>query len=414
MKKVLTLVLTLCILLAATLPALAEDTLTVWFSGGVNGKAAEYAAQLYRQQHPDVTINIEQVATSDRETRLTVALTSGDMTGLPDITLFQDYSAQRFLQFFPGCFTDLSAAIDMSEFAPDKVGYWTYEGKTYALPFDSAASASFVRLDYLTEAGYTLADLTDITWDRYIEIGKEVQAKTGRYMLTEMDYSNLLMVLVKSAATWYFNEDGSANIENNEGVRAALETIKKLHESGIVMENEDWAAYVASMNEGKAASTVTGNWILGSIVGAADQSGLWGMTTVPSMGDDMGHYSSNGGSSWAVLSSSQQQELAVDFLKTFMSDEFNEYLVKELATVPTYLPAQKLECVNEPYAFTSGQKVFADIMDYTAKTPVITYGPYNADAQSTMQLAVDQVLAGTSVDEALKTAQQSMEFLMEE
>ena len=93
MKKVLTLVLTLCILLAATLTALAEDTLTVWFSGGVNGKAAEYAAQLYRQQHPDVTINIEQVATSDRETRLTVALTSGDMTGLPDITLFQDYSA---------------------------------------------------------------------------------------------------------------------------------------------------------------------------------------------------------------------------------------------------------------------------------------------------------------------------------
>ena len=53
-------------------------------------------------------------------------------------------------------------------------------------------------------------------------------------------------------------------------------------------------------------------------------------------------------------------------------------------------------------------------MDYTAKTPVIAYGPYNADVQNTMQLAIDQVLAGTSVDEALKTAQQTMDFLMEE
>lgn len=414
MKKVLTLVLALCILLAAALPVLAEETLTVWYSGGVNGKALEYAAQLYTAQHPDVAINIEQVATSDRETRLTVALTSGDMTGLPDITLFQDYSAQRFLQLFPGCLADLSESIDMSCFAQDKVGYWTYEGKVYALPFDSAASADFVRLDLLAEAGYGLDDLKDITWDRYIEIGKDVQAKTGKYMLTETDYSNLMMVLVKSAATWYFNEDGSANIENNAGVRAALETIKKLHDSGIVMENEDWAAFISSMNEGKIVSTVTGNWILGSIVSAEDQSGLWGMTTIPSMSEDMGHYSSNGGSSWAVLSSSEKQELAVDFLKTFMTDEFNTYLIKDLATVPTYLPAQKLECASEPYAFTNGQKVFADIMDYTAKTPVIAYGPYNADVQNTMQLAIDQVLAGTSVDEALKTAQQTMDFLMEE
>ena len=413
MKKNLSMLLVLVLLVSAVAIAQAE-TLTVWYSGGVNGKAVRQAAAMYMERNPETTIDVQEVATSDRETRMTVALSSGDMSGMPDVTLFQDYSAQKFLQFFPNCFVDLSEKIDFSVFAQDKVGYWTYENGVYGLPFDSAASALFVRTDYLEAAGYTVDDVTGITWDEFIEIGKKVKEVTGKYMITETNYENLIMVLVKSAGTWYFNEDGTANIAENQGVKAALETIKKLHDSGIIMENSDWAGYIASLNSGDAASTATGNWILGSIVGAKDQSGLWAMTTIPSMGEGMGHYSSNGGSSWCILSSSEKQELAYDFINMFMDDEFNTFLVKELATVPTYLPAQALECVSAPYAFTNGQLVFKDIMDYTAKTPVITYGPYNAEVNVAMINAVQEIFSGVSIEDALANVQDTVSFLIEE
>lgn len=416
MKRILSLALALVLLFSLCAAASAEGgkELTVWYSGGVNGKALNKAAELYCAANPDVTLHIEEVATGDRETRLTVALSSGDMSGMPDVTLFQDYSSQKFLQFFPDCFVELSDAFDFSQFAPDKVGYWTYEDGVYGVPFDSAASGTFARLDYLEAAGYTLDDLTDITWDEFIEIGLKVKEATGKYMLTESGYSNLLMVMVKSSGGWYFNEDGTANLVENEGAVEALKTLKKLHESGIVMENSDWASYIASLNNGDVVCTVTGNWILGSIVAAEDQSGKWGMTNVPSLSEDKGHYASNGGSSWVVLSSSQEQELAKDFLQIFTDEEFNSFVITELATVPTYLPAQNLDCIKAPYAFTNGQAVFADIMDFTAKTPVVEYGPFNSEVDGQMMVAMQEVFDGKDVLEALKTAEETVNFLIEE
>jgi len=78
MKKLLSLVLAVALLATMSMAAVAESDkeLTVWYSGGVNGKAIRKAAELYTAANPDVTINIEEVATSDRETRLTVALSS--------------------------------------------------------------------------------------------------------------------------------------------------------------------------------------------------------------------------------------------------------------------------------------------------------------------------------------------------
>lgn len=415
MKKLVAFILVLALLCSVAVLSLAQDeqTLTVWYSGNVNGKAATRAAETYEAAHPGVKINIEMVATSDRETRLTVALTSGDMTGLPDITLFQDYSAQKFLQFFPGCFVDLSKALNMADFTQEKVGYWTSGDGVYALPFDSGASALFVRLDYLEAAGYSLSDLENITWDEYIDIGKKVQEATGKYMLTETDYTNLTMAMVKSAGRWYFEDDGTVNLTKNEAVIETVKTIQKLHDAGIVMENGDWASFVASLNNGDAASVATGNWILGSIVGAADQSGKWGMAPMPALSKSTGHYGSAGGSSWAVLSSSKQQELAVDYLKEFLTDDFNTYLISELATVPSYLPAQKLPCASEPYAFTAGQAVFADIMRYAQNTPVIAYGPYNAEVTTAMANVNAEVIGGKDLTQALQDAQDNLVFLME-
>ena len=83
MKKNLSMLLVLVLLVSAVAIAQAE-TLTVWYSGGVNGKAVRQAAAMYMERTPETTIDVQEVATSDRETRMTVALSSGDMSGMPD------------------------------------------------------------------------------------------------------------------------------------------------------------------------------------------------------------------------------------------------------------------------------------------------------------------------------------------
>ena len=60
------------------------------------------------------------------------------------------------------------------------------DGKNYGVPYDSNTVIACYRKDYLDQAGYTIDDLTDITWDRFIEIGKDVLDKTGMPMLTNV------------------------------------------------------------------------------------------------------------------------------------------------------------------------------------------------------------------------------------
>ena len=60
------------------------------------------------------------------------------------------------------------------------------DGKNYGVPYDSNTVIACYRTDYLDQAGYTIDDLTDITWDRFIEIGKDVLDKTGMPMLTNV------------------------------------------------------------------------------------------------------------------------------------------------------------------------------------------------------------------------------------
>ena len=41
----------------------------------------------------------------------------------------------------------------------------------------------YYRTDLFEKAGFTAKDLENITWERFIEIGKQVKAKTGVAML---------------------------------------------------------------------------------------------------------------------------------------------------------------------------------------------------------------------------------------
>ena len=150
------------------------EKLTVWcWDPAFNIFSMEEAAKVYQKDHPDVDVEVIETPWDDVQTKLTTAATSGDLSTLPDILLMQDNAFQKNVISYPDAFADLTdSGVDFSQFAEGKAAYSVVDGKNYGVPFDNGAVIACYRTDVLEQAGLTIDDFTDITWDQYIENGK--------------------------------------------------------------------------------------------------------------------------------------------------------------------------------------------------------------------------------------------------
>ncbi len=208
---------------------MAEEV-TVWlWDINFNGAAMAEAAARYSAEHPDVTITVVEMGKADVEQKLQTQLASGVTEGLPDIVLIEDYGAQKYLQSFPGAFAPLNEALDYSRFADYKVELATLNGETYSLPFDSGVTGLFYRSDILAEAGYSAADLENITWSRFVEIAEDVRDKTGHPMVAvDLNNGGLISIMLQSGGSWFFTPEGEPDIIGNAVLRASLESYQQI------------------------------------------------------------------------------------------------------------------------------------------------------------------------------------------
>jgi lactose/L-arabinose transport system substrate-binding protein len=268
------------------------------------------------------------------------------------------------------------------------------------------------------QAGLAVSDFNDITWDRFIELGKTVKDKTGLAMISAVGNENdLVPAMLQSAGVWFFDERGGMNIANNAALKEAARVYKAMVDAGVIMLVADWNAYIATLNTGTVASTVNGCWIVGSISAEASQSGKWAVVSTPRLNIAGGtNYSRVGGSSWMVLANSRNPDTAMDFLnKTFAgSAALYETILPSSGAIATWLPASDSAVYGQPNAFFGGQKIYQEIVAYAGKVPRIKYGMFNYEARNNIALALVDIIKGTPIDAALEKAQRDTEFLIGE
>ena len=162
-----------------------DNKLTIWaWDESFNIKAANEAKEIFKEKNPDTEIEVVTMAQDDIVAKLNTSLSSGSYDGLPDIVLIEDYRIQGYLNAYEAEFADLSDVAKPEDFAEYKTGVNQIDGKMYGIPFDSGVAATFYRSDLIEEAGYTKNDMEDLTWDKFIEIGKAVKDKTGVAMMS--------------------------------------------------------------------------------------------------------------------------------------------------------------------------------------------------------------------------------------
>ncbi|MBW3694256.1 extracellular solute-binding protein [Vibrio sp. T187] len=394
--------------------ALAEE-ITVWaWDPNFNIAIMEQAAEEYKKTNPDTTFKIVDFAKADVEQKLHTMLASGVTSALPDIVLIEDYNAQKYLQSYPGSFAPMTDAVDYSQFAPYKVSLMTVKDEVYGLPFDTGVTGMYYRTDILEKAGFTAKDMENITWQRFVEIGKQVKEKTGISMLgTNPDDLGLVRVMMQSGGEWYFNNDGSLNIKDNESLKESLQLFKDLLNPDVSRPTIGWSEWVGSVNRGQVATITTGVWITASVEAGKDQSGSWAIAPTPRLSSEQSVNSSNlGGSSWYVLNASDEKQEAIKFLnQTFGTNAaFYETILKDRGAVGSYMPASESDAYQYSSDFFSGQKIYSDFSNWLVQVPEVNYGMYTYEVDAALSSMLPAIVQGAPIEKVLADVEQQLQF----
>lgn len=388
-------------------------TITVWaWDDNFNVAVMKEAAEVYKKSNPDANINVDVVSLSKEDVyvKLQTALAGGG-SGLPDIVLLEDYVSGKYLNTFPGSFADLTDSFDYSQFLNFKVDAVTVDGKTYAVPFDTGATALYYREDILEQAGYKEEDMQDLTWDEFIKIGKDVTDKTGIPMIVEIanNKTTLVRAMMQSCGLWYYDQNGDINIKNNEALKAAFETILQMKEAGILYEAESTEGRAAALNNGQVASVVNAPWFISSIKQADDQSGLWRAVRIPRFSNISSSVNASnvGGSSWYVLENSANKDEAIKFLQGVWqgNTDFYDTILLNQGAMGSYIPAYSTAAYDAEDEFFGGEKINALFAEILPDVTPVNFGGYVAEANDAITTALADLFAGkTDVDGALEEA----------
>ncbi len=416
MKKLVALFLALTMVLSCAAAMAAEDgKITIWtWDPNFNIAAMKVAKDMYAKINPDVEVVIEEVLSEDIETRVITAASAGDISNLPDIMLCQDNSFQKMVMNYPEVYANITGQYDFEGFPAGKLAYSTVNGQNHGIPFDAGTVVATYRTDFLEQAGYTIADLTDIDWNRFIEIGKDVKAKTGLPMLTGQAGSiDTVLMMMQSVGASMFNEDGSVNFVNNDAVKAVLELYKTMCLEGIFVEVNTWDEYCGTLANNSCVGTINGCWILGTVMGVPENAGKWALTNMPKMPgfETATNYSNNGGSSWALVNGTDLA-LALDFMKLYRNVDFYNTILPTTSAIGTWAGAKEGSNYTAGNDYYNGDAIFAKIVEYTAFVPANQTGAYYYDARDALGTAVTNYLNGADMESELFNAEDTVNFTM--
>ncbi|MBQ1607531.1 MAG: carbohydrate ABC transporter substrate-binding protein, partial [Lachnospiraceae bacterium] len=395
-------------------------TVTAW-DANFNIPALEAAAAAYQKENPDFKLEIQTVSGScDVEQAVTLAGSSNDFSQLPDIVLFQDHYIQNYVANYPDAWQDLEGAdIDWSDFGAEKLSYSTIDGKHYGAPVDNGTCVFAYRIDILEQAGYTIDDVTGITWDRWLEIARDVKEKTG-YALLSMDHSGddlpYMMLQAEGQSQW---KDGKPNLVGNETFKKIIEVIVQGANDGTILLANGWTEYTDNTIKGdQVAGVFNGNWIIPTIESNEAASGKWEITTIPTLSGKEG-YASNGGSSLYITGNCEKVELAQAFLAyTFgggagAMDTYDNAL-RNGGVITTCVSASKSDVYSEGVAFFNDQPIYTTVVEYGTHVPTIEQNDYHYTLRTSVGNLITNVQNGADIDAEIENAQSEVEFAMEE
>ncbi|MFE5581300.1 ABC transporter substrate-binding protein [Kitasatospora sp. NPDC056531] len=272
----------------------AKITLTVGDYGTFGYKEAGLF-DAYMREHPDITIvehTVEQE--TDYYPALQTHLASG--SGLDDIQAVEVGRIAQVVKKQANKFVDLGKAdgVDRSAFLPWKSQQATAsDGRTIGLGTDIGPMAICYRKDLFQQAGLPtdreqVAKLWQGDWAKFVETGKQYQAKAPAGTFFTDSAGGLFNAVVSSSTTQYDNGGGQLDYKNSPSVKSAWNLATGAIQAGISagLKQFDTPWYQAFANS-RFATVACPSWMTAIVAdksGSANK-GKWDIATAPAAGN---------------------------------------------------------------------------------------------------------------------------------
>ncbi len=354
----------------------SDNTITVW-AWDVALKQLQASAEKFKETHPDVEFQFEEMGTEQIYTKLATTLNTGK--GLADVILLEGEQVSGYASKYPDGFADLSDIVNKDDFLPVKMGEVTVNDKVVGFPWDAGPVALFYRTDYFEQAGVSPEDIK--TWDDFIEAGKKVTAscKTPSGEPVKMlpvapNGSNFWKLLLTEKGAGYFDAEGNTAVNSPEALEC-MEMAKKIYDADIALNYTDWAEYEGVVVNQSVATIPEAVWMIGTIKDKGpDQSGKWGVMNLPAFPGDEVSGSTNGGSDIVIPAASANIDVAKEFVQFAMTDvDLQADGFVNYGLFPSYIPAYDAEVFTEPDEFFGGQKIYETFIELGKKVPAVNY-----------------------------------------
>lgn len=259
--------------------AAEEVTLTVT-TFGTMGLDDLYAQ--YETDNPNITIKATNIDTggnalTDWQTKQAAG------AGLPDVQAVEEGWLSKVMQVSDS-FSDLRdfGADDIKDrWVPWKVDQATdADGRIIGYGTDIGPQGICFNGTLLEEAGLasdrdgfaSLLGGTDATWEKFFEVGRQYQEKTGKAWYDQSGF--LWNSMVNQLPEGYYKTDGTLNVEGNEAMKSNWMMLADAAKDGLSSNQTqwDWGSGKAFV-DGSFATFVCPGWMLGVVKGQVEAGG---------------------------------------------------------------------------------------------------------------------------------------------
>jgi multiple sugar transport system substrate-binding protein len=331
----------------------------------------ENEVALFEEAYPAIDVTVENVGQGlPHYQKLRSAIEAGE--GAPDV-------AQVEYQYIPS-FVLSESLLDLSPYGAgdiedDYVGWaWNQvspDDEVWAIPQDVGPMGNLYREDLLGQAGITEPPAT---WEAYAEAARAVKDTTGSYISNlGATQAGQMIGFFWQAGVKPFGYDGAEtvtiDVNSDEAKEVAAYWTDLIQQDLISTDvdfNDQWYQGLAS---GKYAGWLTAAWGPVFLQGTAEgTSGLWRAAPLPQWSEGENVSGNWGGSSDAVLASSENPIAAYELAKFINHDEESALM---LATEQFLYPPQNSvlenpDFIDQESEFYGGQqvnKLFAEISE---------------------------------------------------
>lgn len=331
----------------------------------------ENQVALFEEQYPAIDVTVENVGQGqDQYSKIRAAIASG--SGAPDVVQLEYQMISSFnvtddlLDLGPYGATELS-----DEYVPWVWNQVSTGDAVWAIPQDSGPMGNLYREDILAQAGVTEPPAT---WADYRTAAEAVRANTSSYIsnVTPGQASQWLAFLWQAGAK-PFGYDGDKTVTINVNSDRAKEVVtywEGMIKDDLVSIDPDFTdEWYQGLNQGKYAGWLTAAWAPVFLSGAAaDTSGLWRAAPLPQWEEGDNVSGNWGGSSNAVLQSSENPIAAYELAKWINNAEEPtlKFATEQFLFPTTTALLSNPEFTEQEPEFYGGQKVnslFAEISD---------------------------------------------------